>query len=141
MGFSPWGMHSRAPIGHTEVWRTMTNNSWVFTFGIPSAAMLIAWLIFLAGYRKEMSRVAAWPALLLTSASCWSGLWALFHLESMWKRASMDYGFEARGFLLGVIGGIAAIVWLRKSRQYCSVASLLCAVWSGFFFMCMLSTM
>jgi hypothetical protein len=91
--------------------------------------MLFVWIGFFTRYKAELRRVIAWPALIFTSLSSWAAIWGSVHLAEMFKRSAFDFGFEQRAFWLSIFGMMASLVWVIRSRQWCSWGTLSVALW------------
>lgn len=103
--------------------------------------MVLIWAVFLARYKPELRRFSAWLALLCTTASVFAGVWGLMHVDELAKRSPFDYGYEGRAWLLGAIGFLSALVWVVRSRQWCSRGTLILAGWMSLVWMLICSTL
>ncbi len=115
--------------------------TWTLVFCLPCAVMVLVWAAFLRRYTEELQRFSAWPALLFTTVSAFAGVWGMMHLDELAKRAPFDYGYEGRAWLLGAIGFISALVWVIRSRQWCSWGTLIIAGWMSLVWMAICSTL
>lgn len=114
---------------------------WAVFFGVPSASMVLVWAAFFTRYRRELKRIPAWPALLFTTASAFAGVWGLIRLDELAKRSPFDYGYEGRAWMLAVIGFVSASIWVMRSRQWCSWATLVTSGWMAVIWMMICATL
>jgi hypothetical protein len=104
---------------------------WALIYGVPSLVMPILLLLFFLVYRKRSAvpDYISVLSMLCATIPAWAGVWALTHVMKMAMREPNDYTFERTCFTFAVLGAIAAVVWILRSRQVCSFGTLLSSVW------------
>ncbi len=102
---------------------------WTLIYGVPTALMLFLWTAFLTRFRGERKLWPAWLAMTGATLPSLMGDWALTHVVWMARRAPTDYKLEKVAMTLGLIGAASAVVWLIRSRHFCSWGALAVAVW------------
>ncbi len=94
--------------------------------------MLLVWLLFFTLYRSRRGEVPGYISILgmaCASIPAWAGVWALLHVMKMAMRDPNDYTFEHVCFGVALLGAIASVVWVLRSKQICSFGTLLSSVW------------
>lgn len=88
----------------------------------PPIAILIAIIIYLVRKnRSELRRISAWAAIISGFLSPIFGLWGLAHIDKLWTRSALDYGFETGALLVSVVAALLAFAWFIKSRRWYSI--------------------
>lgn len=111
---------------------------WALVFYISGALIALTWATTILRCRPELKRLSACTALLFTTVTCFTGAWGMLHLEELRRRSMLDWHFEERGWLLDTVGLIAALIWVSRSRNWCSwgtlaVAAFLQLAWLSIF--------
>ncbi|MFZ0662180.1 MAG: hypothetical protein WAM66_05765 [Acidobacteriaceae bacterium] len=107
---------------------------WVRMFTLP-IAVLVAILVYLfQKNRPELRRITAWATITSGFASPAIGLWGEVHIDKLWARSALDYGFETDALFVSVVAALLAFIWFVRSRRWYSIAvfavsSLMFVIW------------
>ncbi len=113
---------------------------WIIIYSVPLLLTVLSVTLIMRNQRLDLRRASAWLAMVFTALSAMGGLWGLIIRDQLMKRSSMDYGYEGNCLLLAFIGGISALVWVRRTRSIPSFGTLTASAWIGIFWMLVCAT-
>jgi hypothetical protein len=119
----------------------MTGIIWFIFLGIPLTTLGFVIALLLRRYKTEQRRISAWIAITFTALSALGGVWGFIILARLSKRSPRDYGYESRCFGLALIGGLATLVWIIRSRKMPAFLTLGASIWIGVVWMLDLATL
>jgi len=95
--------------------------SWIL-FGMPLAAVILAWVGLCTHWASEHHRITKVSAISLTTAATLLACSALAYVQFVRPIASRDYRVETWGLLLSFLGTILGFITLRSPRWFSSLA-------------------
>lgn len=105
---------------------------WSLIYGVPALLMLVVWAVYFTVNRARNKEIALWISLLAMASAtipAFAGVYALTHVYTMASRGPTDFTFERVSMVFGLLGAVTGIVWVIRSRRFCSWSTLAVSVW------------